>query len=81
MDQQDYFYGEVKHNYWKGNLKLFHLCTGKSSSEVLLFAEYEENMLCTEIVLNDKNNFCTQHVLSLEFSCIELIIQRSHIVG
>ena len=35
------------------------ICTGKSLSEALLFAE---NMLCTEIVLNVKNNFCTQHV-------------------
>ena len=24
-----------------------------------------ENMLCTEIVLNVKNNFCTQHVLPM----------------
>ena len=79
-----------------------------------------ENMLCTEVVLNVKNNFCTgkslseallfpehggehvvyrnwsecrkqflyttcsPHVLSLEFSCIELVIQWTicrHIVG
>jgi hypothetical protein len=33
--------------------------TGKSLSEALLFAEHGENMLCTEIVLNVKNNFCT----------------------
>jgi hypothetical protein len=38
--------------------------TGKSLSEALLFAEYEENVLCTKIVLNVRNNFCTQHVLS-----------------
>ena len=37
--------------------------TVKSFSEALLFAEYEENMLCTKIVLNVRNNFCTQHVL------------------
>ena len=49
--------------------------TGKSLSEALLFAEHGENMLCTEIVQNAKNNFCTQQVLSLEFSCIELVIQ------
>ena len=42
--------------------------TGKSLSEALLFTEPGENMLCTEIVLIVKNNFCTQHVLSLEFS-------------
>ena len=39
--------------------------TGKSLSEALLFAEYGENMLCTEIVLNERNNFCTQHVLPM----------------
>ena len=37
--------------------------TGKSLSEVLLFSEHGENMLCTQIVLNVKNNYCTQHVL------------------
>ena len=37
--------------------------TGKSLSEVLLFAEHGENMLCTKIVLNVRNNFSTQHVL------------------
>ena len=37
--------------------------TGKSLSEPLLFAEHGENMLCTKIVLNVRNNFCTQHVL------------------
>ena len=36
--------------------------TGKALSEALLFAEYGENMLCTKIVLNVRNNFCTQHV-------------------
>ena len=34
---------------------------------------------CTEIVFDIQNNLCTQHVLphvlSLEFSCIELVIQ------
>ena len=39
------------------------LGTGKSLSEALLFAEHWENMLCTKIVLNVRNNFCTQHVL------------------
>jgi hypothetical protein len=37
--------------------------TGKSLSEALLFAEHGENMLCTNIVLNVRNNICTQHVL------------------
>ena len=32
-------------------------------SEALLFAEHGENMLCTKIVLNVRNNFCTQDVL------------------
>ena len=39
------------------------LNTGKSLSESLLFAEHGENMLCTKIVLNVRNNFCIQHVL------------------
>ena len=38
-------------------------CTGKSLPEAFLFGEHWENMLCTEIVLDVKNNFCTQHVL------------------
>ena len=38
-------------------------CTSKSLSKALLFAEHRENMLCTKIVLNVRNNFCTQHVL------------------
>ena len=37
--------------------------TGKSLSEALLFAENGENMLCTKIVLNVRNNFCTHNVL------------------
>ena len=37
--------------------------TGKSLSEALLFAEHVENMLCTKIVLNVRNIFCTRHVL------------------
>ena len=37
--------------------------TGQSLSEALLFAEHGENMFCTKIVLNVRNNFCTQHVL------------------
>ena len=36
---------------------------GKSLSEALLFAEYGEKMLFTKMVLNVRNNFCTQHVL------------------
>ena len=39
--------------------------TGKSLWEALLFGEHGEIMLCTEIVLNVKNNFCTQHVLPM----------------
>ena len=38
-----------------------------------------QNMLCTNIVFcfcfDIQNNLCTQHVLSLEFSCTELGIQ------
>ena len=39
------------------------ICTGKSLSGPLLFAEHGENMLCTKIGLNVSNNICTQHVL------------------
>ena len=38
--------------------------TVKSLSEALLHAEHGENMLCTKLVLNVRNIFCTQHVLS-----------------
>ena len=40
-----------------------HVLTGKSLSEALLFSEHGENTLCTKIVLNVRNKFCTQHVL------------------
>ena len=36
--------------------------TGKSLSEALLIAEHGENILCTKIVLNVRNNFCAQHI-------------------
>ena len=39
--------------------KWISMSTGKSLSESLLFAEHGENMLCTKIVLNVRNNFCT----------------------
>ena len=42
----------------KGRCSIFiSLCTGKSLSE------HGENMMCTKIVLNVGNNFCTQHFL------------------
>ena len=47
-------------------LKNIEFDTGKSLSEALLFAEHGENMLCTKIVLNVRNNFCTQHVPRFE---------------
>ena len=42
---------------------LLYLITGKSLSEALLFSEHGEKMLCAKIVLNVRNNFCTQKVL------------------
>ena len=39
------------------------LYTGKSLSEALLFAEQGENMLCTKIVLNVRNNFCDHSMI------------------
>ena len=51
----------------------------------LLFAQHGENTLCTNIVLNVRNNFCAQHVLPrLEVGIIEQVIQWTiccHIVG
>ena len=40
-------------------------------------SEHVENMLFTQIVFcfDIQNNLCTQHVLSLKFSCTELVIQ------
>ena len=46
-----------------GKFYFFAQDTGKSLSKALLFAEHWENMLCTKIVLNARDNFCTQHVL------------------
>ena len=45
-----------------------------------------QNMLCTKIVFcfGIQNNFCTQHVLNLYFSCTEVVNQWTicrHIVG
>ena len=37
--------------------------TGRSFSDALLFPEHGKSMLCTKIVLNVRNNFCTQNVL------------------
>ena len=47
-----------------GGPPLVKAATGKSLSEALLFVEHGENMLCTKIVLNVINNFCTQNFLS-----------------
>ena len=59
-----------------GGPPLVKAATGKSLSEALLFAGHGENMLYTKIVQNIRNNMCTRDVLqSLEFSCIELVIQ------
>ena len=40
-------------------------------------AEHARNMLCKQtcFCFDSQNNLCTQHVLSLEFSCTELVIQ------
>ena len=50
------------HEEFEKNVTTNYIITGKSLSEALLFAEHGENMLCTKIVLNVRNNFCTQHV-------------------
>ena len=47
--------------------------TGKSLSDALIFAEHGENMLCTEIVLNVKNNFmfspCSEPGMFMYWTC------------
>ena len=49
--------------------------TGKSFSEALILESFNplyDDMLCTKIVFcYIQNNFCTQHVLNLYFSCTE----------
>ena len=52
-----------KQRYWIRGMYTKVAITGKSLSEALLFAEHGENMLCTKIVLNVRNNFWRQHVL------------------
>ena len=53
--------------------------TGKSLSEALLFVEYGgENVVyrnCSECQKQFLYTTCSAHVLCLEFSCIELVIQ------
>jgi hypothetical protein len=53
---------EYKMESWK-RTGIFICFIGKSLLEALHFAEHGENMLCTKIVLNVRNYFCTQHVL------------------
>ena len=55
------YLGEKLDFWWSIPQKI--TSTGKSLSEAFLFTEHWENMLCTKIVLNVRNNFCTQHVL------------------
>ena len=62
----------------KSTTYLLKMVTGKSLSEALLFADHGENMLRTKIVLNVRNISVHNIIspgLSLEFSCIELVIQ------
>ena len=47
--------------------------TGKSLSEALLFAEHGENINCSECQKQFLYTTCFPHVLSFEFSCIELL--------
>ena len=49
--------------FWPPSEQNSNMDTGKSLSEALLFAEHGEIMLCTKILQNGRNNFCTQHVL------------------
>ena len=38
-------------------------------------SEHGQNILCTEMVFDVQDNFCTQHVLHLEISFTELVSQ------
>ena len=59
-----FFAQHFKTNNWESKQNIgIKTFTGKSLSEALLFAEHGNNMLCTKIVLNVRNNFCTQHFL------------------
>ena len=62
---QRFLNSNLEKKWWNINMESYKIVqyTGKSLSEALLFAEHGENMLCTKIVLNVRNNFCTQHVL------------------
>ena len=55
------------------------IVTGKSFSEALIFAEHGgEHVVyinCSECKKQFLYTTCSPHVLSLEFSCIELVIQ------
>ena len=58
--------------------------TGKSLSEALLFGEHVVYKNCSEGQKQFLYTTCSPHILSLEFSCIELVIQLTicrHIVG
>ena len=66
-----------KHLFWH---QLTHNMTQDCSLNYE-FSRYKfrgQNMLCTQIVcfhFDSQNNLCTQHVMNLEFSCAELLIQ------
>ena len=75
------------HRVWELQRTRISFRTGKFLSEVLLFAEPGENMLCTKIVWMSEtisvHNMYSPG-LGLEFSCNELVIQWTicrHIVG
>ena len=68
MDQQDYFYGEVKHNYWKGNLKLF-LYTGYYLSEAFNLAPINpnyEDRLFVELHPQHKKTTGSKYVMDIK---------------
>ena len=69
MDQQDYFYGEVKHNYWKGNLKLFLLYTGYYLSETLILSSINpkyDDRLFVELHVQYKKTTSSKYAMHIK---------------
>ena len=65
----------IKALHLNSQLQSYAVITGKSLSEALLFAEHGENMLCTKMSERISVHNMYSPGLSLEFSCIELVIQ------
>ena len=80
--QKHLFLHQLTHNMTKDCSLSYKFSTRKLQAQNMLrtWSEHVVHMNCSEcqIKQKQKNNLCTPHVLSLQFSCSELII---HIVG